>query len=172
MSARLSVCPSVWLAARTAHALTTAFSLQARNKDQEKEILDWIETVTGEKLPSAPYEDVLKDGVVLCNLINKIAPGSVNKIQTKGTNFQLMENVQRYGWFLFLHRYHVALVLTQPRAASVRRPPLVTASIVPGSRLRSASTASLTRRSSRRRTCSRGGTSLRSHYACTPSAES
>ena len=55
----------------------------------------------GEKLPNQPYEDVLRDGVVLCNLINKIAPGSVKKIQSKGTNFQLMENVQRY---VKLHR--------------------------------------------------------------------
>lgn len=69
---------------------------QARNKEQEGEILQWIEEVTGEKLPSQQYEDVLRDGVILCNLINKIAPGSVKKIQTKGTNFQLMENIQRY----------------------------------------------------------------------------
>lgn len=69
--------------------------LQPRNKEQEEEVLRWIEEVLGEKLPSQPYEDILKDGVVLCNLINKITPGSVKKVQTKGTNFQLMENIQR-----------------------------------------------------------------------------
>ena len=42
------------------------------------------------------FEDVLKDGVVLCQLMNKISPGSIKKIQTRGTNFQLMENIQRY----------------------------------------------------------------------------
>lgn len=68
---------------------------QARNKEQEAEVLTWIENVLGEKLPPGNYEDILKDGVVLCKLINKLAPGSVKKIQTKGTNFQLMENVQR-----------------------------------------------------------------------------
>lgn len=68
---------------------------QARNKEQEAEVIAWIEAVTGEKLPNQPYEDVLRDGIVLCNLINKIAPNSVKKIQTKGTNFQLMENIQR-----------------------------------------------------------------------------
>lgn len=70
--------------------------LQAKNKEQEQEILDWIGQVLGETMPAnVPYEDQLKDGVVLCNLINKISPGSVKKIQTKGSNFQLMENIQR-----------------------------------------------------------------------------
>lgn len=70
-------------------------AFQARNKEQEQEVITWIENVLGEKLPNQPYEDLLRDGVVLCNLINKISPGSVKKIQTKGTNFQLMENIQR-----------------------------------------------------------------------------
>jgi len=70
--------------------------MPARNKEQEAEVLAWIEGVIGEKLPSGNYEDILKDGVVLCQLANKLVPGSVKKIQTKGTNFQLMENVQRF----------------------------------------------------------------------------
>ncbi|XP_073985872.1 myophilin [Rhodnius prolixus] len=70
--------------------------MPGRNKEQESEVIEWIEAVLGEKLPNQPYEDVLRDGVVLCNLINKLAPGSVKKIQTKGTNFQLMENIQRF----------------------------------------------------------------------------
>lgn len=28
--------------------------------------------------------------------MNKLMPGSVKKIQAKGTNFQLMENIQRF----------------------------------------------------------------------------
>ncbi|XP_018341689.1 PREDICTED: muscle-specific protein 20 isoform X1 [Trachymyrmex septentrionalis] len=67
-----------------------------RNKEQEAEVLAWIEAVLGEKLPPGNYDDILKDGVILCNLINKLAPGSVKKIQSKGTNFQLMENIQRF----------------------------------------------------------------------------
>lgn len=57
--------------------------------------MDWISQVTGEKL-TGDYEDVLKNGIVLCKLINVIAPGSVKKIQERGTNFQLMENIQRF----------------------------------------------------------------------------
>lgn len=67
-----------------------------RNKEQEQEVLEWIAAVLGEKLPPGAYEDVLKDGQVLCKLINKLAPGSVKKIQERGTNFQLMENIQRF----------------------------------------------------------------------------
>ena len=42
------------------------------------------------------FEDVLKDGVVLCHLMNKIQPNSIKRIAERGTNFQLMENIQRY----------------------------------------------------------------------------
>ncbi|XP_055906497.1 muscle-specific protein 20 [Eupeodes corollae] len=67
-----------------------------RNKETEAEVLQWIFDVLGEKVPSGQYEDILKDGIVLCKLINKLAPGSVKKIQERGTNFQLMENIQRF----------------------------------------------------------------------------
>ena len=70
-------------------------SKQGRSKEQEQEIIEWIEAVLGEKLAGQPYEDVLRDGIILCKLINKIAPGSVNKIQTRGGSFKLMENIQR-----------------------------------------------------------------------------
>lgn len=61
--------------------------------------MNWIFAVIGEKVPAGNYEDILKDGVVLCKLANKLTPGSVKKIQERGTNFQLMENVQRYQAF-------------------------------------------------------------------------
>jgi len=67
-----------------------------RNKEQEAEVLQWVFDVLGEKVPSGQYEDILRDGQVLCRLANKLTPGSVKKIQERGTNFQLMENVQRF----------------------------------------------------------------------------
>lgn len=67
-----------------------------RNKELEQEILDWIAAVLGAPLPKGAFEDILKDGVILCNLINKLQPGSVKKIKTSGGAFQLMENVQAF----------------------------------------------------------------------------
>ncbi|XP_030767626.1 muscle-specific protein 20 [Sitophilus oryzae] len=70
--------------------------MSKRNKELETEVLEWIFKVLGEPVPSGDFENILKDGVVLCNLANKLSPGSVKKIATKGTNFQLMENIQRF----------------------------------------------------------------------------
>lgn len=58
-------------------------------------MLTWVFDVLGEKVPSGAYEDILKDGQVLCRLANKLTPGAIKKIQERGTAFQLMENVQR-----------------------------------------------------------------------------
>lgn len=42
------------------------------------------------------YEDVLKDGQVLCKLINKMQPGSVPKINSSGGQFKMMENINNF----------------------------------------------------------------------------
>merc|ERR1711879_61298 len=71
--------------------LTT--NMPARNADQEKEILQWIEAVMGDPVPSGDFAEELKNGVVLCQLMNKISPGSVKKFKTSGPAFLLMENI-------------------------------------------------------------------------------
>lgn len=70
--------------------------MPGRNKELEAEVMAWVEAVLGEKLPPGNFEDVFRDGVILCNLINKIQPNSVKKIQTSGGSFKLMENIQRF----------------------------------------------------------------------------
>jgi len=70
--------------------------MPARKPEEEQEILGWIEAVLGEPLPKGDYAEVLKNGVVLCKLINKMSPGSVKKFKETGPAFMLMENVQAF----------------------------------------------------------------------------
>uniref|UniRef100_A0A6M2DKI6 Transgelin n=1 Tax=Xenopsylla cheopis TaxID=163159 RepID=A0A6M2DKI6_XENCH len=68
-----------------------------RDPEQEREAQEWMETVLGAKFPPGElYEDVLKDGTVLCQLMNKLAPGSVPKINTSGGQFKMMENINMF----------------------------------------------------------------------------
>jgi len=67
-----------------------------RNAEHEAEVLQWVAAVLGEPLPPAEFGEVLKDGVILCKLINKLQPGSVKKFKEKGPAFLLMENVQSF----------------------------------------------------------------------------
>ena len=50
----------------------------------------------GEPLPSGDFGDVLKDGVVLCKLMNKLQPGSVKKYKEKVEiiNFSVRQSTQ------------------------------------------------------------------------------
>lgn len=65
-----------------------------RDPEKDREAQEWIESVLGVKFPANNlYEDVLKDGTVLCQLINKLSPNSVPKINTSGGQFKMMENI-------------------------------------------------------------------------------
>lgn len=71
--------------------------LEQWENEQKEQILDWISAVIGEPLDkSLGFEKVLKDGTYLCKLMNKIIPGYVKKINTKGGNFALLENLQAF----------------------------------------------------------------------------
>ncbi|XP_055624875.1 muscle-specific protein 20 [Toxorhynchites rutilus septentrionalis] len=68
-----------------------------RDLEKDKEAQRWIEEVMEEKFPAGVlYEDALRDGYILCKLINKLAPGSIAKINTSGTQFKMMENINMF----------------------------------------------------------------------------
>ena len=68
-----------------------------RDPALEGEILAWIELVIGERLPAGSYEEILRNGVVLCRLINKIAPKSIVKFNTTGNqSFKFRENIELF----------------------------------------------------------------------------
>ena len=72
-----------------------------RNYEAEAEVQKWIEAVINEPFPmEKPFADALKDGIILCQLMNVLAPGSVSKVNKNGSHFKLMENVSRYSKWL------------------------------------------------------------------------
>ena len=65
-----------------------------RNSMQEIEAQKWIEAILNEPFP-IQYEEALKDGVLLCRVMNTLSPGTITKINTSGASFKLMENISR-----------------------------------------------------------------------------
>jgi len=69
--------------------------------ERAKQCVDWIEEVTGTKVEmeikdQIDFAELLKDGSVLCQLINAIQPGSVKKINTMKAPFKQRENIEMY----------------------------------------------------------------------------
>ncbi|KAL0280629.1 UNVERIFIED_CONTAM: hypothetical protein PYX00_001861 [Menopon gallinae] len=68
-----------------------------REPEQELEAQQWIEQVVGERFPpGVPYEDVLRDGIFLCKLMNKLQPGIISKINTSGGDYKFMDNLSQF----------------------------------------------------------------------------
>jgi len=70
------------------------------SEDQARECLEWINAVTGESVDTNGSQDnfweVLKDGKLLCQVINTLKPGTVKKIQTMKVAFKCMENINAF----------------------------------------------------------------------------
>lgn len=70
------------------------------NEDVAREVLEWIRQLIGEPANTAGDAEnlysVLKDGTVLCKLVNSIEPGSVKKINQSNMAFKCMENINAF----------------------------------------------------------------------------
>lgn len=67
----------------------------AMGQTPEEEAQQWIEDVINEKF-LASFGDSLKDGVILCTLLNTIKPGIIPKIQNSHMPFKQMENITSF----------------------------------------------------------------------------
>jgi len=56
----------------------------------------WLEELTGTSLEGETLQEGIKSGVVLCNALNKIKPGSVKTVNMQNTPFKQMENIEHY----------------------------------------------------------------------------
>ncbi|MGH0148977.1 UNVERIFIED_CONTAM: hypothetical protein FKN15_041933 [Acipenser sinensis] len=82
--------PAYGLSAEIKNKLAQKYDAQ-----KEEELRLWIEDVTGRKIVGG-FMEGLKDGVVLCELINKLQPGSVRKINQSTQNWHQLENVGNF----------------------------------------------------------------------------
>jgi transgelin len=67
-----------------------------RDKEQEAEAQEWIETITGERFARETFEDSLRDGILLCKLMNKLNPGTIQKIAVSGGDYKMMDNISQF----------------------------------------------------------------------------
>lgn len=63
--------------------------------EAEREAQDWIEDVTGEPFVDE-FEEELKSGRRLCELINSIKPGAVRRVNDSRMPFKQMENISNF----------------------------------------------------------------------------
>ncbi|KAM9983283.1 hypothetical protein ACTFIZ_000183 [Dictyostelium cf. discoideum] len=61
----------------------------------QKAAQDWIEEITKEKFKSS-FSSSLKDGILLCRLINTIIPNTILYINNGNSSFKKMENIGNY----------------------------------------------------------------------------
>jgi len=69
-----------------------------RDLAQEQEALMWLYAVLGNPNPPPHLLDYekLKDGQLLCKVMNTLAPGSIRKINTEASHFKVMENINNF----------------------------------------------------------------------------
>ncbi|XP_036603615.1 calponin-3-like [Trichosurus vulpecula] len=65
------------------------------NHQAEKDLRNWIEEVTGLSI-GTDFQRSLKNGIILCDLINKLQPGSVKVVNISLLNWPQLENVSNF----------------------------------------------------------------------------
>lgn len=82
------------------NAAAQAKILSKYNEDIAREMLQWINKLTGEPSntdgSAENFYEVLKDGTLLCKLVNAIKPNSVNKVNQSTMAFKCMENINAF----------------------------------------------------------------------------
>ncbi|KAF6093042.1 calponin 2 [Phyllostomus discolor] len=82
--------PSYGLSAEVKNRLLSKYDPQ-----KEAELRSWIEGLTGLSIGS-DFQKGLKDGIILCTLMNKLQPGSVPKINRSMQNWHQLENLSNF----------------------------------------------------------------------------
>ncbi|XP_059055437.1 muscle-specific protein 20-like [Achroia grisella] len=68
-----------------------------REPEKEAEAQSWIESVIGERFPQGyAYEEALRDGIILCKLMNRLQPGIITKVNISGGDYKFMDNISQF----------------------------------------------------------------------------
>jgi len=74
--------------------------LSKYNEDHAQEVLEWIKLITSENFDTSGdidnFYEVLKDGTILCKLVNQLKPDSIRKINVTTMAFKCMENISNF----------------------------------------------------------------------------
>ncbi|KAK7803890.1 hypothetical protein U0070_020107 [Myodes glareolus] len=82
--------PSYGLSAEVRNRLLSKYDPQ-----KEAELRSWIEGLTGLSI-GPDFQKGLKDGVILCTLMNNLQPGSIPKINRSMQNWHQLENLSNF----------------------------------------------------------------------------
>ncbi|KAG7525787.1 calponin-2-like [Solea senegalensis] len=82
--------PAYGLSAEVRNKIAQKYDLQ-----KEEELRIWIEDQTGASI-GPDFQKGLKDGVILCELVNKLNPGSVRKVNKSSLNWHQLENLTNF----------------------------------------------------------------------------
>ncbi|GMR51492.1 hypothetical protein PMAYCL1PPCAC_21687, partial [Pristionchus mayeri] len=70
------------------------------NDEEATLLLEWIKDVTKEEVNTdgdrGQFQETLRDGTLLCRLINAIKPGTIKKIMKPMSNFNCLENINQF----------------------------------------------------------------------------
>ncbi|KAI9328542.1 calponin homology domain-containing protein [Obelidium mucronatum] len=67
------------------------------NPQREREAKEWLESVIQREFAAdVSFHEALKDGVILCEAINKVSPGTQVKINQSKMPFKQMENINSF----------------------------------------------------------------------------
>ncbi|XP_051982488.1 calponin-1-like [Xyrauchen texanus] len=90
MTTQFSKGPTFGLSADVRNKLVQKYDPQ-----MEEDLRMWIYEVTGRVVPEN-FMEGLKDGVILCELINKLQPRSVPKVNQSNLNWHKLENITHF----------------------------------------------------------------------------
>lgn len=90
MASNFNKGPAYGLSAEVKNRIAQKYDLQ-----KEQELRAWMEEITGLSIGSN-FQLGLKDGVILGELINKLRPGSVRKINRSKLNWHKLENITNF----------------------------------------------------------------------------